>query len=1025
MNEYLERLRFAVADHTAVVVAGTGVSKSLSSGAPTADWVGLIRNGIERAARDIPKLDAWQSLQEISLEHACTDGDTDDLINVASAVATKLKKHSPQLFSDWLRESVGLLPLTEPALAQSLGTLGLPILTTNYDTLIEQALGLPSVTWRDPEAMRELFKGESRAVGHLHGIFDRPDSVILSDTDYSRILMDNRAQFVQQAHYATKSFIYVGYGSGLDDPNFSKLLEWHSRAFPESRGDHFRLCKNDDVQSLSRQHAQHDIRVVGYGDEYSDLTGFLNTLVPEAANGTTVVIRDNLAYAREAITEQVRQEMVVAAEIDDIDERDLNALTVPPVLLPYSHEQFASMQAADDETTRPKRIDPHDVHGGSKILIVVGDEHSGLTTALRWIVAQTSYVRENVAPIYIDARHATSPNRPLSNLVVRESLSQRLIDSRRDELPPYILAVDNLTPNESLSYKRSAADLLSLNTDFIVVGCKQGLERELARDLSKGRLEVETCFMGKLSRSDIMSFAEIIAPQRAEDICDGVLDVIRREYLPRNPFTVSLLISLFVQARSDQSQNSETAVLNDYVQLLLGRNGPVVDARMALSLQNRETVLAELAKHFVRNRKGALTHAQAIETIQTFFVSVQWKEDPTAVFENFRAIRVLKVGHDKVQFQQTTYLHLFAAKAAIADSDFLEELLQDPLFFSPIIGHYAALIRNSRTVVEEVSKLLSGEAPDSFKSGAFGIMEKREVPEHLSPSQENSEVPTETDAPSSGTTSSAHDDEQKEGDYDISNDADTVPFQLEDTSNLSPATQLSWSVDLVSRVLRDSDQLTDADLKNRVFADVLTCWGALIARWEEEEVFVEATRRIAKAMVEAGDLPEEKEEEVATHMALLLPAFTVVSGIGARLASRKLLVPYDNLLQNTEFMAGVYGPPMAACFAMNVGDSDWASRLPDLVKTHGNRWIVSDFLFGVMSLLYRLQDLHYRDEENILQFLVNRQAERHKFKSEQHKSVSLADYKQRMRKDRTLNTRRRLPRGTSPLEILGTQSDDD
>ena len=52
--------------------------------------------------------------------------------------------------------------------------MGAPIVTTNYDDLLEQSLGLASVDWCDPPAMQQALVGTDRAVVHLHGYWRRP-----------------------------------------------------------------------------------------------------------------------------------------------------------------------------------------------------------------------------------------------------------------------------------------------------------------------------------------------------------------------------------------------------------------------------------------------------------------------------------------------------------------------------------------------------------------------------------------------------------------------------------------------------------------------------------------------------------------------------------------------------------------------------------------------------------------------------------------------------------------------------------
>ncbi len=74
--------------------------------------------------------------------------------------------------------------------------------------------------------------------------------------------------------------------------------------------------------------------------------------------------------------------------------------------------------------------------------------------------------------------------------------------------------------------------------------------------------------------------------------------------------------------------------------------------------------------------------------------------------DSFRAMRLLRIHNDVVQFQQTSYLHLFAAKAAISDPAFLSEIFKGSDLFRADSCHYAALVRNSEQVVLSMTGLL-------------------------------------------------------------------------------------------------------------------------------------------------------------------------------------------------------------------------------------------------------------------------------------------------------------------------------
>jgi hypothetical protein len=349
MTDYRDRLVAAVNSNAVVTVVGTGASVAMSRNSAAANWVGLIRTGIDRVGEIDPGSAKWVEFQLSGLELALETADTALLIGLASQVVAKLTAEGKQPYIDWLRDTVGSLRVRDAELARALGTLRTPLLTTNYDGLLEEVLRRPTVTWLDREGMREIFRSDSDAIGHLHGFWKSLESVVLTEADYSRVLSDEPSQALETAHYTSKSFLYVGYGDGLADPNFTHLLAWHRKLFPESRNDHFRLCRSADFDRLRTEHSRDDIRVIPYGDDYSDLPAFLSQLRPaeKSSKKNASLGRDAVAYAREAIVEQIRAETVIGDSVDNIDDRELSEITVRPVLLPMPHEQFVNARSME------------------------------------------------------------------------------------------------------------------------------------------------------------------------------------------------------------------------------------------------------------------------------------------------------------------------------------------------------------------------------------------------------------------------------------------------------------------------------------------------------------------------------------------------------------------------------------------------------------------------------------------------------------------------------------------------------
>jgi len=274
-------LRERIAAKQIVCFVGAGVSAASvapTAGSECAVWAGLLASGVLWVHGVQPSLTAGWMDDRL---RALASDDVDDLLSVASQVASKLGAPSAGEYAEWLHRTVGGLQVGDATLIQAIGALGVPIVTTNYDHLLEQVLGREAVSWRNEAAVDRILRGDSDAILHLHGHYSEPESVVLGLWEYAGLVDNEHTQAVLRTLGMAKSLLYVGFGAGLRDPNFVQFRHWMRRVAATMPYRHYRLVRAGELESVRRDHdAEERVMVLSYGDAHAELPIFLRGLAP-------------------------------------------------------------------------------------------------------------------------------------------------------------------------------------------------------------------------------------------------------------------------------------------------------------------------------------------------------------------------------------------------------------------------------------------------------------------------------------------------------------------------------------------------------------------------------------------------------------------------------------------------------------------------------------------------------------------------------------------------------------------------
>lgn len=278
MTEALDRLCRAMAAKSLTPFVGSGFSMAVTNNAPHAGWGGLLLDGIEVCERVAgPRPEGWASRTRDQLYNA----DAFTYIATADDITRRIRAvRNGVEFDSWIENTVGKLTPTSEGkqLIKAVRGLGKIIITTNYDTLIEDLEPRwGSRTWTAKDYARADM--DPNIVVHMHGVASEPESIILSSADYERLSKEQLAQVIEQSLFARHRFVFIGCGDGLRDPNIAPLIKFVDREMLQKDTEHYLLVTGPQLRQYNERPLSPLISPVAYGGEFRDLAPFLQKLV--------------------------------------------------------------------------------------------------------------------------------------------------------------------------------------------------------------------------------------------------------------------------------------------------------------------------------------------------------------------------------------------------------------------------------------------------------------------------------------------------------------------------------------------------------------------------------------------------------------------------------------------------------------------------------------------------------------------------------------------------------------------------
>lgn len=282
MSTGIHNLREAIRNRNLFPVVGAGFATA-TAGLP--GWSGLLEIGRQFVESQLPNRPSENRLR--TLEMFTQSGDLiEGLGYLQKLFANDNEPYYESLnYHGFLNEVFHNVNVESPNLGVAIRALRARILlTTNYDLLLEGLNvtdGRDSATWLNPSSIRQVLRSGSGVI-HLHGRYDIPNSVVLSQSDYQRLVSDDDATAIAQAIFHSGVLLFIGSSvEGVEDPHMRRILSEFARMADKTRDEqspHFALLKGRPTGMEIARLRSLGVEALSYGSSHDDLPKFLTKL---------------------------------------------------------------------------------------------------------------------------------------------------------------------------------------------------------------------------------------------------------------------------------------------------------------------------------------------------------------------------------------------------------------------------------------------------------------------------------------------------------------------------------------------------------------------------------------------------------------------------------------------------------------------------------------------------------------------------------------------------------------------------
>lgn len=385
-----------------------------------------------------------------------------------------------------------------------------------------------------------------------------------------------------------------------------------------------------------------------------------------------------------------------------------NVFVEPTVSLSESPHLLAVSEFRDYQITAAQ-IASDDRH-----YVLASRREFGRTTYLKYLALEAARLSRRL-PIYISFEHIR-PGRDAIIRVLRASapniLPEGMTLQRALTLGMCTIVIDDINPEDTKPFELLKEFLRAYPQNKYILSLIEKIQSLISTGWLALDLPIETIpiYLQPFSRNQLRRLVDAWCGndiKHSERLLARLLGDLTRINLPPTPVTGAMLLTLIDQQPTYDAIN-RSALVEQFVELLLGKFGERELFRATFGFQNRRLLLSYLAQAMAERGEYAFSTEETLSIVRQFMHDYGFEENVDRILDQLLGSKILDRRDARVFFRYRSFVEYFIASAMELQPTFKDFLLDEGQYlqFGDAIEFFSGMRQTDVQLVEMIGKRL-------------------------------------------------------------------------------------------------------------------------------------------------------------------------------------------------------------------------------------------------------------------------------------------------------------------------------